>query len=77
MSGLDLLTAAIVLWNTVYLKRAIAHLRRRGETIDEALLPYLSLLGWEHINPTGDYVWPSGADRKAGDFRPLRNVDGA
>jgi hypothetical protein len=26
-------------------------------TIDEALLPQLSPLGWDHINLTGDYVW--------------------
>jgi len=37
-SGLTLVTAAIVQWNTVYLERAVAHLRDQGEEIDDALL---------------------------------------
>jgi len=48
--GLNLLTAAIVLWNTVYLQRATEALRTQGP-VDEALLKYLSPLGWEHIQP--------------------------
>ncbi|AHJ97511.1 transposase Tn3 family protein [Hymenobacter swuensis DY53] len=28
-----------------------------SQPVDEALLPYLSSLGWEHINLTGDYSW--------------------
>jgi hypothetical protein len=49
--------AAIVLWNTVYLKRAIEALRDDGSSIDESLLAQLSPVGWEHINLTRDYVW--------------------
>ena len=76
-SGLNLVTAAIVLWNTVYLERAVTHLRGEGELIDETLLAYLSPLGWEHVNLTGDYVW-SGATpgESAGAFRPLRERSG-
>jgi hypothetical protein len=58
-SGLNLVTAAIVLWNTVYLERATAALQANGQEVDTALLRYLSPLGWEHINLTGDYVWRS------------------
>ena len=72
-SGLNLLTAAIVLWNTVYLQRATDALRKQGP-IDDALLPYLSPLGWEHINLTGDYVWRSRSVPPLGRFRPLRSV---
>ena len=28
-----------------------------GKPVDGELLQYLSPLGWEHINLTGDYVW--------------------
>jgi hypothetical protein len=52
-SGLNLVTAAIVLWNTVYLERATAALQAHGQEVDTALLRYLSPLGWEHINLTG------------------------
>lgn len=56
-SGLNLVIAAIVLWNTVYLERVIQHLKDDGQTVNESLLKHLSPLGWEHINLTGDYVW--------------------
>jgi len=46
-------TAAIVLWNTVYLERATNALRCHGQPLDDALLRYLSPLGWEHINLNG------------------------
>jgi TnpA family transposase len=71
-SGLNLVTAAIVLWNTVYLERAIQAIKSRGEAIDENLLQHLSPLGWEHINLTGDYVWRQDRRVEKGKFRPLR-----
>jgi len=80
-SGLNLVTAAIVmslsLWNTVYLERATNALRGHGQTVDEAMLQYLSPLGWEHINLTGDYLWQSSAKIGAGKFRPLRPLQSA
>jgi hypothetical protein len=75
-SGLNLVTAAVVLWNTVYLERAAHALRGNGHAVDDALLQYLSL-GWEHINLTGDYLWRSSAKIGAGKFRPLRPLQPA
>jgi TnpA family transposase len=69
-SGLNLLTAAIILWNTVYLERAVSALRSSGQIVDDALLKFLSPLGWAHINLTGDYLWRSSVN--VGKFRPLR-----
>ena len=71
-SGLNLVTAAIVLWNTVYLERAIAALQAHGLAVDTSLLQHLSPLGWEHINLTGDYVWRNSTKAGVGKFRPLR-----
>ena len=76
-SGLNLVTAAIVLWNTVYLERAANALRGHGNAVDPALLRYLSPLGWEHINLTGDYLWRSSAKIGEGKFRPLRPLQPA
>ncbi|HEY9219193.1 MAG TPA: Tn3 family transposase, partial [Phenylobacterium sp.] len=70
--GLALVTAAIALWNTVYLGRAVEALRRRGETVPDALLAHLAPLGWQHVNLTGDYLWAQGAGLDADGFRPLR-----
>jgi len=71
-SGLNLVTAAIVLWNTVYLERATNAVKENGQPLDDTLLQYLSPLGWEHINLTGDYLWRSNARVGGGKFRPLR-----
>jgi TnpA family transposase len=74
-SGLNLVVAAIILWNTVYLERAIHALKLRGVAIDDSLLQYLSPLSWEHINLTGDYIWQPDDPAKQGQFRPLRDFD--
>lgn len=71
-SGLNLVTAAIVLWNTVYLERATQAMGDTGKPVDGELLQYLSPLGWEHINLTGDYVWRQSRRLEDGKFRPLR-----
>ena len=76
-SGLNLVVAAIVQWNTVYLNRAVLSLRDAGKEIDERLLSHRSPLGWEHINLTGDYVWKQNKQIGKGKFRPLRMADGA
>ena len=72
-SGLNLVTAAIVLWNTVYLERATKAVNEH----DATLLQYLSPLGWEHINLTGDYLWRCCAKIGSGKFRPLRPMPAA
>jgi TnpA family transposase len=74
-SGLSLITAAIVHWNTVYLDRAVRQLRAQGAAVPDDLLAHVAPLGWEHIALTGDYVW-STAEPEA-DFRPLRDVRAA
>jgi TnpA family transposase len=76
-SGLNLVVAAIILWNTVYLEQAVQALRNSGQNIDEKLLPHLSPLGWEHINLTGDYIWQQDKQIERGQFRPLRMPDEA
>jgi TnpA family transposase len=74
-SGLTLVTAAIVLWNTVYLGRALDDLRRRREVVPDALLAHITPLGWQHINLTGDYLWDVDTAIGPTGFRPLRGVD--
>ena len=74
-SGLNLITAAIILWNTVYLERVIKSMKTSGRPVNENLLRNLSPLSWDHINLTGDYIWPSKRLLK-GKFRPLRPFSG-
>jgi len=76
-SGLNLVVAAIVLWNTVYLQRAIDYLRSHGVTPKSHDLVHLSPLGWEHINLTGDYHWADdtlGPDQVPAALHALQRV---
>ncbi|MGK9171046.1 transposase [Inquilinus limosus] len=52
-SGLNLVIAAIVYWNTVYMERAAQHLRSAGIQAPDDLLAHVAPLGWEHISLTG------------------------
>lgn len=74
-SGLNLVVAAITLWNTVYLEREVAALRQQ-QRVDDSLLTHLTPLGWSHINLTGDYVWHAKHVAK-GRLRPLRAAKSA
>jgi hypothetical protein len=71
---LALVTAAIVLWNTVYLGRALDVVRRRGEIVPDELLAHFAPLGWQHINLTGDYLWSADASLGPDGFRPLKGI---
>jgi hypothetical protein len=73
-SGLNLVVAAIVLWNIIYLGRAIQGLREDSRSINDSLFAHLSPLGWEHINLTGDYIWHANKRVAKGRFRPLRKA---
>ena len=56
-SGLNFVVAAIALWNTVHLQRAVQQLRQQGEDVPDDLIQHVSPLAWEHIGLTGDYLW--------------------
>lgn len=71
-AALNLVTAAIILFNCRYLGRALGEMRARGMEFDETLISQLSPLGWDHINLTGDYVWSDNLKLGADGFMPLR-----
>jgi TnpA family transposase len=70
-SGLNLVIAAIALWNTLYMERAVERLRSRGVAAPDPLIGHLSPMGWAHVSLTGDYLWRDGA-MVTGD-RPLND----
>jgi hypothetical protein len=71
-AALNLVTAAIILFNCRYLGRAIDELQRRGSELDHALLTKLSPLGWDRINLSGDYVWSDGIKLDKQRLMPLQ-----
>ena len=58
----------------VAMERATQAREEAGKPVNPELLQYLSPLGWEHINLTGDYVWRQSRKLEDGKFRPLRQV---
>ncbi len=56
-SGLNLVIAAIVYWNSTYIADAVAHLRANGEPVPDDLLAHTSPVGWGHIAFSGDFLW--------------------
>lgn len=66
-SGLNLLVAAIILWNTRYLQSSIVTLG-----ISDDLARHIAPLGWEHISLTGDYRWNVDEQPDVDALRPLR-----
>lgn len=72
--ALNLVVAAITLWNTAYLDRALTALTEHGRPVPAEYVPHISPLGWEHITLTGTYHWKDGRGTEPawGTFRPLR-----
>jgi TnpA family transposase len=60
-SGLNLVIATIVYWNSTYMADAIAHLRSAGTTVPDKLIAHTSPVEWEHIAFSGDFLWDRAA----------------
>ncbi len=45
--ALNLVIAAIIFWNTLYMDKATDYLGKTGQMPDPGLLPFTSPLGWE------------------------------
>lgn len=71
-AGANLIVAAIILWNTVYLGRAVETLRMSGHDISDDTLRHVWPLAWDHINLTGDYRWSANNPHSLENLRPLR-----
>ena len=70
---LNLLTNAIIAWNTVYMAAAIDRLRIDGHSVQDADLPHQSPCRYEHINPYGKYAFEVSEDLRGARLRPLRS----
>ncbi|WP_017183084.1 Tn3 family transposase, partial [Sphingobium xenophagum] len=76
-SGLNLVIAAIVYWNTIYMDAAAQHLRSTSVAVPDDLLAHTSPVGWEHIAFSGDFLWDRAAasnGRKALNLPPDSRV---
>lgn len=71
-NSLNLVTNAIVLWNTVYLQAAVKQLKTEGIHIKDEDLNFISPARYAHINPYGRYYFNVEENLNRIGFRPLR-----
>ena len=75
LGALGLVVNVLVLWNTLYMDAALAHLRRTGVEVKPEDVARLSPLGHEHINVLGRYSFALAEGIAQGELRPLRHSD--
>lgn len=75
LGALGLVVNAIVLWNTLYMQRALEDMRSRGMTVLSEDIERLSPLGYDHINLLGRYTFSLPEDIRQGAFHPLRALE--
>jgi TnpA family transposase len=71
-SCLNLVTNAVVAWNTVYMEAAINQLKAENLPISETDIVHLSPARYEHINPYGKYRFDLAKNYYRRQLRPLR-----
>src|SRR6267378_1675328 len=68
---LNLITNAVVVWNTVYMQAVLDRLGTEGLPVDEDDLAHLSPARFEHVNPYGKYLFPLEQAPQRHGLRPL------
>ena len=69
---LNVVTNAVIIWNTVYMQAALDQLRAEGYPVQEEDLAHLSPARFVHINPYGKYFFPIEQARNRQGLRSLR-----
>ena len=69
---LNLLTNAVVVWNTVYVQEVVTQLRTEGYPVQDEGLAHLSPARFEHINRLGKYTFAEQETLLRNGLRPLR-----
>jgi TnpA family transposase len=69
---LNVVTNAVVIWNTVYIQAVLDHLRATGYPVQEEDLAHLSPARFEHVNLYGKYYFPIDQARTRQGLRSLR-----
>ena len=71
---LNLVTNAVILWNTVYIEKVVQQLRNEGHSIDDEDLKQIWPTRYAHINVYGRYHFNEEDIGKKRELRPLRKL---
>jgi hypothetical protein len=69
---LNLVTNAVIAWNTTYMAAVLEQLRAEGHSFSDTDVAHLSPARYEHVNPYGKYRFEPARYRKSVPLRPLR-----
>ena len=69
---LNLITNAVIVWNTVYMNAAIESLKSEGYPVANEDLRYLSPARYGHVNPYGRFIFEIEEESNRQQLRPLR-----
>ena len=72
---LNLLTNAVVVWNTVYMQEVVTQLRTEGYPVQDEDLVHLSPARYEHINRLGKYTFAEQEALLNNGLRPIRQPE--
>jgi TnpA family transposase len=75
LNSLSLVTNSIVIWNTVYIQKAIDLLKAKGETVNDEDVAMLSPLISKHINILGKYSFVLPKAVRDGKLRELNDIE--
>jgi hypothetical protein len=73
LGALGLVVNALALFNTRYADRALAHLQRLGNQVDDGDIERLSPLTHHHVNVHGRYTFSVPEVVRDGELRPLHS----
>ena len=73
-SCLNLVTNAVIVWNTVYMAEAAAQLKREGYPVNESDLAHIWPTRYAHINVYGRYHFNIEEAQEREGVRPLRRT---
>lgn len=71
-SCLNLVTNAVIIWNTVYMAKVVEQLKQEGYPVHESDLAHIWPTRYEHINVYGRYHFNIEEARRRKGLRPLR-----
>ena len=73
LSSIGLVLNAVALWNTLYLDKAVSHLRESGAEVRDEDLARVSPLMRAHVRALGRYHFRLDESVAGGGTRPLRD----
>ena len=75
LSALGLVTNAVVLWNTIYIQKALEKLKQDGFETNKDGVARLSPLQYKHVNVLGHYSFTLSEEVSKGELRELYQSD--